>query len=500
MTGSGREVLRSLGLEALIDIFETTAYGVCVTGEDHTWVYLNPAGCEIIGGSFEELRGHDYLLHFPQHERDVLLQLEQEQRQGDTEFYTNTVLQPDGTERQMTWSGTVVEVDGVELAPAIFHETTPVHSARRVAAELAGKERAGALATLIEEAVRGDRASSAALLLENPSGELRVAAHYGAGDELQSVVAGAPVVLSDLPGTHDLARGRSVFLSDGAQRFAAGARTSAWVPHLAPHEWSGVVLFGVRCEGRTTGCLVVTLPASLTSPSESQVAFWASLADQIGVVLGAERIREAVSQHSAVNERNRIARDLHDSVSQALFSLHARAQVIRRALSSDDRDLALQAAQDLETLSRQATTELRQLLGELRPSATEGFDLGAVLRDLAADVSRLEGLQVEVSFSPATLPLVPPSLGQHVPRIVREALHNTVKHAQAHSASVAVSVDRHHMSVTVQDDGVGFDPATSPGGFGQQTMKERAELCGGGLEITSNPGQGTVVALDLPLP
>jgi PAS domain S-box-containing protein len=494
VTDSSRDVLRSLGLEALLDILETTSYGVCVTGPQHTWVYLNPAGAELFGGSFEELRGRDYLQHFPDHERDVLLRLEGEQREGDTEFYTNTVVRPDGSERRMTWSGTVVEVDGVELAPAIFHETTPPASTRRDAST---KDRSLALAALVEDAVADSRATAGVLLLEDATGELRVAAAAGGRPELSEVVAGSGALLSDLPGTGDLTRGRSVYLSDAADRFGSNPRTERWAP-LVSDGWSGAVLFGVRCDGRTAGCLVTTLPDTLTSPSESEVAHWSSIADQIGVVIGAELIREQVSQHSALVERSRIARDLHDSVSQALFSVHARAQVIRRALASDDRGLALEAAEDLELLARQATAELRALVGELRQSEDAGSDVGEALRALAAEVTRLEGLPVEVSFSPATLPLLPAPLGVHVPRIVREALHNTVKHAEASNASVCVTADRDRISVRVHDDGRGFEPGSNDG-FGQHTMRERAELCGGTLTVRSRPGAGTTVALDVPL-
>ncbi|WP_148575414.1 PAS domain-containing sensor histidine kinase [Nocardioides caldifontis] len=495
MTDSGREVLRSLGIEALLDILETTSYGVAVTGPNHSWVYLNPAGERLFGRRFDELRGRDYLQHFPDHEREVLLRLEDEQREGDTEFYTNTVLRPDGTERRMTWSGTAVEVDGVELAPAIFHETTPLPLPRRPAPSTG--DRAVPLASLLGDAVAGTRATAAALLLEGPTGELQVAAAARCEAGLADAVAASGALLSDLPGTGDLARGRSVYLSDAADRFAAGPRTAGWAPLLAD-AWSGAVLFGVRCDDRTAGCLVVALPPALTSPSESEVAHWSSVADQVGVVIGAELVREQVSQHSALVERNRIARDLHDSVSQALFSVHARAQVIRRALGADDRDLALEAAEDLELLSRQATSELRELVGELRRSQDVGSDVGESLRALAAEITRLEGLPVEVSFSPANLPLLPAPLGEHVPRIVREALHNTVKHARASNASVHVTADRDRVSVRIHDDGLGFEPGTTDG-FGQHTMRERAELCGGTLSVRSRPGEGTTVSLDVPL-
>lgn len=504
------EVLRSLGLDALVRFLETTSYGVCVTGEDHTWVYLNPAAEEILGRPFEELRGADYLLHFPDHERDVLLALEAQQREGDREFYTNTVVQPDGTERSMTWSGTVIEAGGVTLAPAIFHETTPVERARRNAArltaatvagvdpEVEGSIRAEVVADLIHDTARSTRATSAVLLLEDEAGRLGVAAASGVDDTLGEQLATEPVGLSDLPAVEDLLRGRSVFLSDAADQLRGHPRTQGWVDLLSAQAWSGATFFSVRCEGRLTGCLVVLLPESVTSPSESELLSWTSLADQLGMVLGADRLRRHVWESSALNERSRIARDLHDSVSQALFSLHARAQVIRRALAADDRELALKAAEHLEHLSRQATTELRELVTELRSQRHDAEDLGSALRGIAEEVSRVDGLPVEIGLSPATLPAVDPATAEHITRITREALHNCVKHAGARSARLQVTVTESSLRVRVEDDGCGFDPGATRSGYGRHTMRERAQLLGGELTVASTPGSGTAVALEVP--
>jgi signal transduction histidine kinase len=207
-----------------------------------------------------------------------------------------------------------------------------------------------------------------------------------------------------------------------------------------------------------------------------------------------------VSQHSALSERSRIARDLHDSVSQALFSLHARAQVIRRALAADDPALAAEAAEDLELLSRQATAEMRALLSEMRP-ATEGRgDLMPRLRELVDAVTAREGLAVELSVSPAALPPVAFPVLEHVPRIVGEALHNTVKHANASSVRVTVTIEAGVLMLLVEDDGRGFDAAASTGsGLGQRTMRERAALLGGELAVESAPGSGTALRVTVPV-
>jgi PAS domain S-box-containing protein len=497
-------VLRSMGLDALVEILENSAYGVCITGDDHTWVYVNRAGEEIIGHPFDEVRGQDYLLHFPEHERAVLLALKGKQHEGDVNFYTNTVLHPDG-ERSMTWSGTVINVDGAELAPAIFHETTASQEARRRAAQLAGAAtsphltgRGLVLTELLDETVLRSRATAAVVLLEDDAGRLDVAATSGADPVAAERIAGT-ARLSDLPGVDALARGRSLFLADAADRMRQRPATEEWPALLSPDRWNGGALFGVLCDGILTGCLLVLLPVSLTAPSQSELEMWASLAEQAGLALGADRLRQHLTESSALSERNRIARDLHDSVSQALFSLQARAQVVRRALDASDLDLAREAAEHLELLSRQATTELRVLVTELRTAGEDRLDLGTALRRVADDVTLLDGLPVGITLRPATMEPLETPVVDHVVRIVGEALHNAVKHAGAAEASLEVEHDGGTLTVRVTDDGAGFNPAAARTGYGQHTMRERARLCGGTLTVESAPGAGTTVALTVPL-
>lgn len=504
----GAEVLRNLGLEALIEFLETTAYGVCVTGDDHTWVYVNPAGERIIGAPLAELQGKDYLQHFPAHERGVLLALESTQREGDTAFYTNTVLRPDGNDREMTWSGTVMHVDGHELAPAIFHETTRIRRAQRSAADLGaaavhaevGPARADVLANLVHEAVSASRACAAVLFCEDRDGWLDVAASAGSDQGLAQVVVASAARLTDLVDSGEVAQGRSVYVSDAADQLAAAPPTDQWPPLMAGEPWNGAALVGVRRDGQLAGVLLAILPLGVTAPTEAELVLWSSLADQASVALGAERVRERVFERSVVSERNRIARDLHDSVSQALFSLHARAQVIRRALAADDPGLAREAAEDLELLSRQATTELRALLGELRPAGDGSDALVPRLQELAAAVTNRQGLPVRLTVSPAVLPPLPAPVVEHVPRIVGEALHNTVKHAQASQVRLTVTVEGGALTLVAEDDGRGFDAtAGSWCGLGQQTMRERAALLGGELDVDSAVDAGTTVRLTVPL-
>jgi signal transduction histidine kinase len=253
----------------------------------------------------------------------------------------------------------------------------------------------------------------------------------------------------------------------------------------------------------------VLFPANVTSPSEADLALLSSLADQTSIVLGTDLIRHSASQASAFTERERIARDLHDSVSQGLFSLHARAQVVRRGLRAGNLELALEAAEDLEQLARQATREMRELLTELHveshPAEKDGTDeatsveLAGSLQRLAESVTRRDGLAAEVTVSPAALPALPDATAGHLLRIAGEAVHNVIKHARARQVLISVTADDSMLTMDVHDDGVGFAPGTASKGLGQRTMRQRAAICGGTFTVTSTPGTGTHVVASVPL-
>lgn len=506
----GAQVLRDLGLEALVEIIETIGYGVCVTGDEHTWTYLNPAGAKIIGRPFEELEGEDYLLSFAEHERVALLALEHKQREGDTGFYTNTIVRDDGSQGLMTWSGTVVTAGGQELAPAIFHEVTDLRRVQREAAELGaaavrlarGGSTHDVLQALVEEAVAVTRALASLILLTDADGHLRVAASTGFPSELPEVIRRSSARLEELPAGPLLLHGPGGYLHDDRHRLAANPVTRSWAEVTEGIGWLGAAKIALRQEDRVVGVLVAVLPERITAPSESEMALWELLGEQGEVALRTDQLRSEVSYASASLERERIARELHDSVNHALFAVQLRAQAVEQALRRDHLDVARDAASGLADLARQATTEMRELLTELREQAgARTTQLASAMRSLADSVSRRDGLLVALAMPDTDVAELAPATVEHVVRIAGEALHNTVKHADARTATVAVTVDGADMVVTIRDDGRGFDPGVlGSAGQGQRTMRERAELVGGSLSVVSRPGEGTTVVARVPLP
>ncbi|WP_418605498.1 sensor histidine kinase [Georgenia sp. SUBG003] len=233
------------------------------------------------------------------------------------------------------------------------------------------------------------------------------------------------------------------------------------------------------------------------------------------------RLRAHAETTAAAAERLRIGRDLHDSVSHALFVLRQRAEIIEKALETENAALLQAAAASLKDVSQQAITDMRALLAELRPAAAGTRDLVADLRRLAAEVGQRHGLEVDVDVDPLA-PQRAASLDsrtcEHLERVAGEALHNAAKHAGAARATISLTVvaprwgtrsgtggslpgtGGSELRLSVRDDGRGGAPTTGAGGgHGLRTMRERMTLCGGSLTVTSEPGAGTEVVAHLPL-
>jgi signal transduction histidine kinase len=198
----------------------------------------------------------------------------------------------------------------------------------------------------------------------------------------------------------------------------------------------------------------------------------------------------------ALEERHRIARELHDSVSQALFSALLETRAAQKALDGDRPAPIGRALTAVGELIRTAQTEMRALIFELGQNPVEG-GLVPALNDLARTVRKRDGLPVHVFGPQRALPL---STREQVElfAIVREALANVVKHAGASEAWVRVALDDGRVSVHVADDGCGFVNSIEPlGHFGLASMRSRARALEGVLTIDSGPGLGTVVHVAL---
>ncbi len=210
------------------------------------------------------------------------------------------------------------------------------------------------------------------------------------------------------------------------------------------------------------------------------------------------QLAEQAAELAAVDERNRLARELHDSVSQELFSLTMLAAAARRTLETRP-DLAAIRLSEIEASARRALEETRNLIFALRPAALDGRGLAPALRDLVAALRERQGFTVNLQIS-GERPL-PLEYEQALFRIIQEALANIGRHAGVREAELVLRYGDDVLALEVRDDGRGFDPSAprSPQAIGLHSMAERAEALGGQLTIRSARDAGTTITVSIPV-
>jgi two-component system sensor histidine kinase UhpB len=207
-------------------------------------------------------------------------------------------------------------------------------------------------------------------------------------------------------------------------------------------------------------------------------------------------LRSQAAELAASQERAHLARELHDSVTQALFSMGLTLRTLELLLETNP-DAAKSKLVELRELQKDALAEMRTLIFELRPTSLESDGLVQALRTHATAVQRRSGLAIVVDAEPiARLPL---PVEEALYRIGQEALHNIVKHANASNATLRIVHEGDEVKLTVSDDGVGFEPGEVPRlHFGLIGMRQRIDLVGGELQVESRPGEGTVIEASVP--
>ena len=209
-------------------------------------------------------------------------------------------------------------------------------------------------------------------------------------------------------------------------------------------------------------------------------------------------LRTQAAELAASQERSHLARELHDSVTQALFSMGLTLRTLELLLDTD-RDEVPSKVAELRELQQDALAEMRTLIFELRPSSLESDGLVQALRTHATAVQRRTGLTIVVDAE--AVERLPLATEEALYRIGQEAIHNVVKHANASCATIRISAegdDRLRLMVT--DDGDGFDPDEVPRGhLGLIGMRQRIDLVGGELRVESTPGSGSTIDAVVPL-
>ncbi len=210
-----------------------------------------------------------------------------------------------------------------------------------------------------------------------------------------------------------------------------------------------------------------------------------------------KRVEEQLEEAAIAAERQRLARELHDSVTQSLYGLDLFANATQQTLSAGRIERATEHVQEILNLSHSALADMRLLIFELRPPLLEQEGLAGALRVRLESVEGRAGLKTkfEAKGERPLSPLVEAELYA----VALEALNNALKHAQAEHITLNLECDEGRSCLTVQDDGIGYDPemAKNRGGIGLHTMRERVERLGGNLTLETAPGRGTTVRVEV---
>jgi two-component system, NarL family, sensor histidine kinase DevS len=388
-------------------------------------------------------------------------------------------------------SAAAVAIDNARLFEQVRQRGAMLAAIHEVsAALLSGAESSDSLRLLARRArelVEGDLATIA---LVDDDGRLVVEVADGPlADEFAGLVFGPAGTVSG----EVIRTGRTVTLEDVSGDDRRGQ------PQVVDGRIGAAVWTPLVTAGRPFGSLSVARLVGKTSFSPAELDVVGSFATQASVIFEHDRARQELQRLNVLEDHERIARDLHDTVIQRLFATGMSLQGVTRGITAPAlRERVGAAIDDLDVTIRQIRTvifELEEPLSAARPT------LRAWALELAHEAGRMLGFEPRVSFEGPLDTVLGEAPANHVLATLREALSNVARHASAERVDVDLRILDDRVQLIVRDDGRGLDPEAATGaGRGLSNMRARAERHGGTLGIESAPGQGTTLTWSLPIP
>ena len=288
-----------------------------------------------------------------------------------------------------------------------------------------------------------------------------------------------PIRIADIWSDDPQAEFLRSLLNDGASVLLEGMTSWMWVPLAVKSRIIG-------------GVGVAHAKRNYFTAHHADLAL--SVANQAAITMINAELYEHAQELAVLEERQRLARNLHDAVNQSLFSAGLIAEVLPR-LWDQDQDLARQSLEDLRRLTRGAMAEMRALLAELRPSTLTDAELGDLLRLLGNAFTGRTNVLVNLTI--VGQGGLPAEVQVATYRICQEALNNIAKHAKASLVEINLKHEDASIELSIRDDGQGFDPEqpAASGHYGLSMIHERANAVGVLLSVTSQPGHGTELTL-----
>jgi signal transduction histidine kinase len=257
------------------------------------------------------------------------------------------------------------------------------------------------------------------------------------------------------------------------------------------------VIAPIRSNGKILGFLSLdsATPGYFTQDHAERLQ---SFADQAAIAIQNARLLDRAKRAAVMAERNRLANELHDTISQTLWSMSLISERLP-AIWEIDKDEGQRSLTTLHQLAQNALTEMRSLLLELHPSSHIDTQLGDLIRQAAKIVADRSGLNISVSIE--NQDPIPPDVHFALYRVVQEALNNVALHASASHVEIYYDSRAGQIDLTVQDDGIGFDRANiDPGRLGLSIMSDRVRNIGGTLETISHKASGTLIKVNWTAP
>src|SRR5688572_18840958 len=287
-----------------------------------------------------------------------------------------------------------------------------------------------------------------------------------------------PIRIADVWSDNLQAQFLQSFLDDGAAVLLEGMRSWMWVP--------------LAVKGRIMGGIgVAHEKQNYFTPHHADLAL--SVANQAAITMINTELYGHAQELAVLEERQNLARNLHDAVNQSLFSAGLIAEVLPRLWDRDQAE-ARRSLEDLRRLTRGAMAEMRALLAELRPSTLTDAELGDLLRLLANAFTGRTNIPAKVTV--VGQGILPADVQVAIYRVCQEALNNVAKHAAASLVEITLRHNDAAIELSIRDDGQGFDlEHTTSGHYGLSMMQERAEGVGARLSITSQPDLGTELSI-----
>jgi signal transduction histidine kinase len=275
-------------------------------------------------------------------------------------------------------------------------------------------------------------------------------------------------------------------------------KSSELYAYLRDPNLTALLAVPLRVDSVVIGVLaVVNKPGGF---AEEDVRIISLFADSTAIAIEHARLQQQAEQAAVTEERQRLARELHDSVTQSLYSVTLYAEAAAMALGAGKHEVATDHLRELRETAQDAMRDMRLLIFELHPPILEKVGLAAALRNRLSAVEARAGLETSLRVDgEGRLPLW---VEKDIYWIAQEALNNVVKHARARSVTVHLNLSMENAYLHVEDDGVGFDLATieTQGGVGMRSMRERAARVGGRTRVTSSPGHGTLIEVEMANP